>query len=304
MGKLLQGKSIAQEIHTLTSQEIREIKEKFCVEPTIAIIAVSTEDPLKNAEINLHSELATQLGINVKAVMLDEATEETQVINIIQQFNNDNSIQGILVLLPLPDHIDPEKILSSVSNSKELEGLNEIKNMDSLYLGKQICVISSIFTILKDIQIDIFKCNTVLLIEDYILESNIVIKKLINLASTLNIPLKMVTTTNKNVKEITTKADLLFVSIETPEFVDEHYVKEGSVIIDFNPILVGEKYSHEKKKIVPILKSGLNIDPLLKKAKYVSPSLGGVGPITLAILMRNFVHNCNNFFRANILEPI
>ena len=296
MGILLQGKSIAQEIHKLTSQDINQIKEQYGVEPSIAIVAVGKDDPLKNSEVKLHSELAMQLGINVKEELLDELTEESQLINVIQKLNIDNSIQGIMVLLPLPEHIDSDKVLSSIAYSKELEGLNEQKDIKTLYLGKQISVISAILTMLKNINIDLFNSKNVLLIEDSILNTNAVIKRLIKLASYLKIPLEIAETGNSNCKKITNQADLLFVSVETPELVNAFHIKEGSVVIDFNPILVGKKYSEEKKKIVPILKSGLNVDSLLNKAAYVAPSLGGIGPIALAILMRNFVHNCKEFF--------
>lgn len=293
MGNLLQGKEIAKEIHKQTSKDIQEITEKLGTEPNIAIITAGETNALKDSEIKLHADLAVQLGIKVKKIILDENAQEDQLIQAIQLCNDDPSVQGILVLLPLPVHIDQEKVLSSISPNKELEGLNEEKDLNTLFNGRQISTISSLFTLLKSIEFDIFSSKNVLVIEEKILQENSVVRKLINLAEKLGITVEIVTTDNRNSKELCKHGDLLFISVDTPDLIDEQYVKEGSVVIDFNPICVGETFSQEKQAIVPVLKSGVNADSVLNKAKYLVPNLGGIGPIALATLMRNFVHNCH-----------
>jgi methylenetetrahydrofolate dehydrogenase (NADP+)/methenyltetrahydrofolate cyclohydrolase len=294
MGILFYGKTIAQEIHESIKSEIANIKERVGIEPTMAMIKLDKEDSLKMAEVRLHTNIANQLGIRVKEFVLDPQTPEAALIELIQQCNADPTIHGILVLLPLPDHIDQDAVLLAISKEKELEGLTGLE-------GKESNVLSALMRILKEIDFNIFKNNCVFLSDESTLKYNAVIKKVLEKAISLKIAVTPVTKEAANVHAVTRKADLLAVSLQTPEIIDKEYIKDDAVVIDFNPILMGEKFCEKRGVMVPIIKSSLNVDSLLARAKYVLPATGGIGPVTLASLMRNFLYN---YKRATFAKEI
>jgi methylenetetrahydrofolate dehydrogenase (NADP+) / methenyltetrahydrofolate cyclohydrolase len=293
MGNLLLGRSIADKINQLTRNDIAALKKNNHIQPLLVIISTGESNPRLIYEVILHEKLALDLGINVKKIILDASIEENKLLEIIEQCNKDNQVHGILVLLPLSDHINQNRILSSVDQAKELEGLNETKRIDTIFEGKHICIISSMFTLLESVGYDLLSGKNILLIDDNILESNLVVIKLLKLAASLNIIIETVKSSEKNIHEITTQADLLLFSLIEPETIDKKYFNENAIAIDFNPITVGETYSEEKGRVVPLLKTCLNVESVLAKAKHVAPSLGGIGPIVLAYLMRNVVFNCH-----------
>lgn len=291
MGKLLMGDSIAQKLNELTHNEVNEIKLKTRIEPGMAIITTEDGGLLKKSEFILHADFATHLGVNVRKFMLPKNAKENQILDIIQQCNRDKNIHAILPLLPLPDHIDQAKVISTIVEEKEIEGLREKKDISNLFEGKHISVLSSLLIMMKSIDYDIFAKKNVFLVEDDTLRKNAVVIRLLELISNLKIYIEAVTSKDENFEEITSKADLLMVSMRTPEFIDEKYIKKDAVVIDFTPVTVGEKFSEKRGRIIPILKSSLKVESVLHKAKYVAPHLGGIGPITLAVLMRNFVYS-------------
>lgn len=297
MGNLLYGRDIAQKIHNEITAEIKSIYDVTKIEPTIAIITVGKGNALKMAEIKLHSDLAMKLGIKPHEIILEQTASEDQLVDVITNCNTDSLIHGILLLLPLPEHINQTRVLSMISMSKELEGLNEVKNKKNIFDGKQICVISAMLMLLNSVNLDIFNTKNVFIVEDNILEENSVVQKIVELSKELCIPINMLVTSDKNAHSISREADLLAISVETPNFVDEKYVKDRAVIVDFNPIQIGEEYSKEKGKIVPVLTSGVNIESVIHKVKYIVPSIGGIGPISLANLMKNFLFNYKNIVK-------
>lgn len=284
MGTLFYGKTIAQEIYEFVKSEIDKTKAKSGIEPVMAMIKLDKEDSLKMAEVRLHTNLASQLGIRTREFVLDPQTPEKTLIELIQRCNKDPAIHGILVLLPLPDHLDQYAVLSAIAKEKELEGLNEGG-------GKESNVLRALMRVLKEIDFDLFKNKCVFLSDESTLKLNAVIKGVLKKTLSLNIDVTAITKETANVHAITRKADLLAVSLQTPEIIDKEYIKKDAVVIDFNPILIGEKYCEKKNAMIPIIKSSLNVDSLLTEAKYVLPATGGIGPVTLASLMQNFLQN-------------
>lgn len=291
MGSLFYGKPIAQEIQDFVKDEISKIRRVSKIEPVMAMIKLDREDSLKMAEFRLHSTLGNQLGIAIREIVLDPATPEDQLIRVIRDCNANPSIHSLLVLLPLPDHIDQEKVLAAISPEKELEGLNENKNRSNFFEGKQSNVLAALLKVMNAMQVDIFHSKCVFIADDSTLKYNAVIKRVLERARSLQIPLTAVTKETDHVEKITQEADLLAVSLQTPEIIDKNHIKDSAIVIDFNPILIGEKYCEKRGAMVPLIKSSLNVDSLLTKAKYVLPATGGIGPITLANLMRNFLYN-------------
>lgn len=284
MGSLLYGKTVAQGIHEFVKSEIHAIKAQSKIEPVMAIIKLDKENSLRMAEVRLHTQLANQLGIGVEEILLSCQTDEEELLDVIQKCNNNPQIQGILLLLPLPDHIDQDRVLAAISKDKEIEGLKEGEN-------KQSSVLAALLDVMKWIDFDLWKNSCVFIADESTLKYNAVIRKVLEKAKQLQIVVQIVSREDPHAQEITRQADLLAVSLQTPETIDAHYIKKDAVIIDFNPILVGERFCEKKGVMVPIIKSSLHVESLLPKAKYVLPTVGGIGPVALANLMRNFLYN-------------
>ena len=290
MGELLKGKPIADEIDQDSREELAELREEFGVEPRLAIISAGYES-LKQREIILHVDAARKLGIASTTQTLGDDATEDELVAAITRANADTATHGILVLLPLPDHVDQERVLQGIAPEKELEGLRDPDDDGSLPPEKKASTIAAVLALLKEVDFNMLSERAVLIIEDDILEKNHVIVKLIELTEQLDLPLEVVRTSDPNARSIAGSADVLLVSVAKPDSVDGAFIKKDAVVIDFNPIVVGEKYSESKKAVVPILKNGVDLDAALARARYVAPSRGGVGPIALAMMMRNFIAN-------------
>ena len=128
--------------------------------------------------------------------------------------------------------------------------------------------------------------------EKHTLTGNPVVMQILKLASKLRIPLEICLPEDSNVRALTQQADLLIVSVDTPKFIDASFIKKGAILVDFNPLIIGEEYSEKAGRIVPIFSSSLDMDSLMKKAKNIVPTLGGVGPVALSFLLKNVVYNC------------
>lgn len=290
MGELLKGKRIADEINEESREELAELRQDLGVVPMLAIITAGHES-LKQREIALHDAVAQKLGIATTTQALAADVAEEELIAAIEAANIDASVHGILVLLPLPEHINQERILQSISLAKELEGLQEAELNHSQPSEKKASTIAAVMALLKEVNFNVLSERAVLLIDEELLEKNHVIVKLVELTKALNLPLEVVRTCDPAAKSLASSADVLLVSVSKPESVGENFIKQGAVIIDFNPIVVAEQYSETKKAVVPILKNGVDLDAVMDRAQYVAPSRGGVGPIALAMMMRNFIAN-------------
>jgi len=289
MGTLFNSKLIASEIQDSVGDEIWKIRQLFKIEPVIAMIILDHEDSLKMAELGIYSALGNQLGITIREIILDPSIVEDQLIRVIYKCNANPSIHGILVLSPLPKHIDQEKVLSTISPNKEIEGFNENKNQSD-FEGKQNSVWAALLKVTSAIQLDIFNSQCVFILDNFTL-CNATMKKILEKTRFFQIPPTIVTKETDHVKEITQKADLLAVSLQTPGIIDKNYIKDDATVIDFNHIIIGEKYCEKKCAVIPLTKSSLNVDSLLTKAKYVLPAADGIEPVSLAHLMRNFLYN-------------
>jgi 5,10-methylene-tetrahydrofolate dehydrogenase/methenyl tetrahydrofolate cyclohydrolase len=242
----------------------------------------------------------------VQSTILDKDAPEGDLIREIRKANADPSVHGILVLLPLPVHFDQEAIFQVIAPEKELEGLlgsDSDGNLNDELEGesaegrlddgnkKQSSTITAVRMLLESIDYEVARSRNVFLTEDDI-RDNPLVARLLRMSSRVNVPVAVATTLDPNVRTITRNADLVLVSLASPEVVDDTFLKSGAVVIDFNPVMVGEKYSETKKRVVPVLKNGVNVAAALRRARFVAPSVGGVGPISVATMMRNLVLNC------------
>lgn len=293
MDIVINGSLVAQEMALVTAAQVESVKQKYGVNPSIAFITAAKDNPAKLSELALHTNAAKKVGLEVREFILDESVSEDEVLKWIDTLNTDENVHGILAILPLPAHINEEAILLRVAAAKELEGLRETKtNIKELFQGRQIGVLSGLISLLQSVNYDIYANYNVLIMEEHTLTGNPVVVQILELASKLNFPLEICSPGDANVQELTRKADLLIVSVDTPKFINESFIKKGAILVDFNPLIIGEEYSEKKGRMVPIFGSSLDMDSLAKKAKNVIPTLGGIGPVALSFLIRNVVYNC------------
>lgn len=297
MSQVLSGRKIADEINQEVAERVAMLRQENGAAPRLALLTVGQGDSLKQSEFLLHEAAARNIGIDVRSTVLpDDATEE-DLIAAVRNENQDPDTHGILVLLPLPEHIDQEKVFGEIAPNKELEGALDDDNDEPFDFddidtvnGKQGTTITAVRTLLESIDYDIPHSRNVFVTEDHI-RDNPLVGRLLRMSERVNVPVAIASTTEPNVREITRNADLVLVSVSSPEIIDDTYLKKGAVVIDFLPVMVGEKYSRKKGRTVPILKGGVNVEAALRKASHVAPALGSTGPIMVAMMMKNLVLN-------------
>ncbi|MFK4011505.1 tetrahydrofolate dehydrogenase/cyclohydrolase catalytic domain-containing protein [Bacillus cereus] len=298
---IIQGKEVQLPILQKLQTEVLELQKNNIV-PGIAIIKVNGGELLTDTNFSLHVNLAKKLGYMVKEDVLPYSITEEELIKVIEKYNYDDSIHGIIVLIPLPDHINVVNVINSISPNKEIEGLHPY-NASGLFptsnseINVPMCVPHAVLEVLSYYGISLEKANVVILMDWSFLSSNPIANMVARIGAVTILPseapIKIINTKTDNIKEHCKEADLLIVSTEQVDFVKEDWVKPGACVIDFNPVQVGIKESivHPGKKL-PVLKGGVDVESVQKVAKWVSPVAGGVGPVMLAMLMRNVLLSC------------
>lgn len=269
MGKIIDGKSIAGAIKDRIKNEIinRGIK------PGLAVVLVGG-NPASQIYVNSKEKAAIALGIRSDIRRLSEKTTKDDLLKVINELNNDASINGILVQLPLPKHINEFDIFCEISPKKDVDGLNP-SNMGAFFLGKQPnfypCTPSGIMELIKSTGIEIKGKNAVV-----IGRSNIVGKPIAHMLMKEDATVTICHSKTKDIKFFTREADILIAALGKPEFISADMVKKGAVIID-----VG--INRTENGIV----GDVDFENVKDIAGYITPVPGGVGPMTIAMLMRN-----------------
>jgi methylenetetrahydrofolate dehydrogenase (NADP+)/methenyltetrahydrofolate cyclohydrolase len=301
MNQLLYGREIAADINEETREALQSIAAEYGVSPKLRLLTADEGDTLKRAELLLHEEVARNLGIQVETQILGKDATDEELLDLIELANGDPGVHGILVLLPLPPHMDQDRLFQAISPAKELEGqLEGEDDIDILDFGdidtlnsKQSTILTAVRTLLQAIEFDLPKSRNVFITESTI-RDNPFVDRLVRMTERISVPVAIVTTDDPNARAVVKNADLVVVSVSSPELIDDTYLKRGAVVIDFLPVMVGEKYSEKKQRMVPILKGGVNADAALRKASFVAPALGSIGPIIVAMMMHNLMINCKN----------
>lgn len=271
MAKLIDGKLISTQIKD-------ELKLKVANEnlkATLAVIQVGN-DPASSVYVGNKKKACEYIGIGSKAYELPEETTEEELLEIIDELNKDDSINGILVQLPVPKHINEKKIIDSISPKKDVDGFHP-ETVGNLCIGNDgflSCTPAGVIELLKRSNIEIEGKECVV-----IGRSNIVGKPMSLLMLQENATVTVCHSRTKNLKEIAKEADILIVAIGKPEFITADYVKEGAVVID-----VGIHRNEGNK-----LCGDVKFDEVEKIASKITPVPGGVGPMTIAMLMSNCV---------------
>lgn len=276
---ILDGKNVSARVKERVKFEALNLKNQG-IEPALAVILVG-EDKASQTYVAA-KEKACNL-CEIKSVMhrLSESTTQSELIALIDVLNLDDGIDGILVQLPLPKHIDTNKILETISPAKDVDGFAAI-NVGKLASGLDgfvPCTPLGIMEIFKAYDINLEGKNAVV-----IGRSNIVGKPMANLLLNANATVTVTHSKTRNLKEICTGADILVAAIGRADFVTANMVKDGAVVID-----VGINRMDDGK-----LKGDVKFDEVAPKCSFITPVPGGVGPMTIAMLLSNTIKSAKN----------
>ena len=272
MAFLIDGKKISTEIKDEVKAKVAELKEQG-VEVCLAVVQVGN-NPASCVYVNNKKKACEYVGFRSVSHELPEETTEAELLALIEDLNNDDSVNGILVQLPLPKHMDENKVIDAISPYKDVDGFH-LMNVGALSTGQKgfiSCTPYGIIELLKRSNIEIEGKHCVI-----IGRSNIVGKPMGMLLLRENGTVTTVHSRTKNIKEITKQADILVAAIGKPRFVDDTYVKEGAVVID-----VGINRDENNK-----LCGDVDFEKVEPIASAITPVPGGVGPMTIAMLMKN-----------------
>ena len=274
MAKLIDGKRISAEIKDELKREVAEWKEKG-KEAARAVIQVGN-DPASSVYVRNKKRACEYIGIGSLNYELPEETTEAELLDLIAELNAKKEVSGILVQLPLPKHMDEDKVIRAIDPAKDVDGFHP-QNVGALVIGQKgfvSCTPAGIIELLKrnDIEIDGKHCVVVG-------RSNIVGKPMALLMLRENATVTVTHSHTANLKEICKQADILIVAIGKNQFITADYVKEGAVVID-----VGIHRDENNK-----LSGDVKFDEVEPLASAITPVPGGVGPMTIAMLMNNCV---------------
>jgi methylenetetrahydrofolate dehydrogenase (NADP+)/methenyltetrahydrofolate cyclohydrolase len=272
---ILDGKALSKKIQENIALKIEELKNKYNKVPGLAVILVG-EDPASKVYVSRKEKMATKAGMLSKQYKMPDTIQESELIDLVESLNKDDSIHGILVLLPLPKHIDTNKIIMTVLPEKDVDGFHPV-NMGKLLSGIDPyaipCTPLGIMSLLKEYNIDLKGKETVV-----IGRSNIVGKPISILLLAEHSTVTICHSRTKNIPEICKRADVIIVAIGKEKFLKADWVKPGAVIID-----VGTN----KNPDTGILCGDVDFDNVKEIASHITPSPGGVGPMTIATLLSN-----------------
>ncbi len=276
MAKIIDGKKISQEIKA-------ELKEKVAVlkaagkTGALAVIQVG-EDPASSVYVRNKKNACAYIGIESLAYELPESTTEAELLKLIEELNQKEEVKGILVQLPLPGHICEDKVIQAISPKKDVDGFHP-QSVGAMTIGEKgflSCTPAGIIQLLKRSDVDMEGKHCVV-----IGRSNIVGKPMALLMLRENATVTIAHSRTKNLPELCKQADILIVAIGKPRFIGAEYVKEGAVVID-----VGIHRNENNK-----LCGDVKFDEVESIASAITPVPGGVGPMTIAMLMSNCVQS-------------
>lgn len=274
MYTLIDGKAIAQEIKNECKEKAAFLKEQG-ITKTLAVIQVGS-DPASSVYVRNKKNACAFVGIESLSYELPDTTSEEELLSLIRELNDNSKVNGILVQLPLPSHIDEDKVIQTISPTKDVDGFH-IQNAGALATGEKgfvPCTPLGVIELLKRSNISIEGKHCVVLGR-----SNIVGKPMAQLLLKENGTVTICHSKTTNLKELTRQADILVVAIGKPKFVDASFVKEGAVVID-----VGIHRNENNK-----LCGDVNFDDVAPHTSAITPVPGGVGPMTIAMLMKNCI---------------
>lgn len=272
MAKIINGKELSNKIKRQIENETRKLSIN-CNKPVLSVVLVGS-DPASKVYVNNKKKACLEVGFESKEYLLPEQTTETELLNLIEKLNNDESVNGILVQLPLPKHLDEKLIIEKINPLKDVDAFNTV-NVGKIMIGNHNflpCTPAGIIEILNSENINISGKHCVI-----VGRSNIVGKPLAMLLLHNDATVTICHSKTQNLKNICREADILIVAVGKAKFINKDYVKENAVIID-----VGINRDSSGT-----LCGDVDFNDVVNVASYITPVPGGVGPITIAMLMKN-----------------
>ena len=280
MAKILDGKAVSQRVKNALKDETEKFVEKYGIKPGLAVVIVG-DDPASRVYVNSKKKACAEIGYYSEEHALPESTTEDELLSLVEKLNGDEKIHGILVQLPLPKHIDEEKIINAINPKKDVDAFHPV-NVGKIMIGNfdfLPCTTAGVMELIDDSGIDLTGKNCVV-----VGRSNIVGKPQAMLLLHKNATVTICHSKTKNIKEITKNADVLVAAVGRAQMFDGDYIKDGAVVID-----VGMNRLENKKLV-----GDVDFESAEKKASYITPVPGGVGPMTIAMLMKNTLTAAKN----------
>ena len=279
MTEIIDGKQLAKKTREKLKYEVEDLKKEG-IQPKLAVIMVG-DNSASQIYVRNKSKACNDVGIEFEEYLLPGTTKQEELLDVIEKLNNNKEINGILLQSPIPDGLDINEAFRKISPEKDVDGFHPV-NVGKLVLGQDTFVSCTPYGIMKmfeEYNIDLEGKNAVV-----IGRSNIVGKPMSQCLLNKNATVTICHSRTRNLPEITKNADILVSAIGRPEFVTADMVKDGAVVID-----VGINRTAEGK-----LKGDVDFENVSKKASYITPVPGGVGPMTIAMLMNNVVKASKN----------
>ena len=278
---IIDGKKIAETLRQKLKKEIVEIKSSFKSAPGLTVILVG-EDPASKIYVRNKEKFSKEIGINSEVIKYPENIEEKEVLNKIIELNKNKKVSGILVQLPLPKHINKQKVIETILPEKDVDGFHPINvgNLSSGYDSKIPCTPLGCLILLKEVEKNLSGKHAVV-----IGRSNLNGKPMAQLLLKENCTVTITHSKTKDLKSQCNKADIVIAAVGKPKFVKGDWVKKNAIVID-----VGINKTSDG------IVGDIDFNEVSKVARAITPVPGGVGPMTIACLLRNTVE-C--FKRAN-----
>ena len=287
MADIIDGKAFAAKIRAEVKEDSDKLISQKQVDPCLAVVLVG-ENPASKVYVGQKTKMAAECNIKTKDYKLDASTDQETLLKLIDDLNNDGSVHGILVQLPLPKQIDERKVIDAIVVEKDVDGFHAI-NAGRLSIGGDMlkkafipCTPLGSLLLLKD-QIEDLKGKSAVVIG----RSNIVGKPMSQLLIEESCTVTVVHSKTKEIEKVCSQADIIVAAIGRAEMINSKWLKDGAVVIDvgINRISVTKEDGSEGSKIV----GDVDFDSASEKASKITPVQGGVGPMTIACLLRNTV---------------
>lgn len=274
MGEIIYGNEVAKSVKDTLKKDLDRLKQEHKRLPKLAVVLVGN-NVASLSYVTGKEKACKEIGMENELLRFEETMREEQLLEVVEQLNQDNSVDGILVQLPLPKHINESKILNAIDPKKDVDGFHPM-NIGKLLLqedGFLSCTPKGILRLLESIGMKDLSGKKAVVIG----RSNIVGKPVAQLLLNRHATVTICHSRTEHIEEITSQADILIVSVGSPRLVKANWVKEGAVVID-----VGINRDENQK-----LCGDVDFEDVKEKASYITPVPKGVGPMTIAMLLEN-----------------
>lgn len=275
MGNIMSGKELAK----LIEDEIKSIAKGCIIRPSVALINIGN-DPISEKTIKAKEEACNRVGIYFRYHQFEEDTPELTIINKIKELNNDDYVNGIMINLPIPERYNEKRLLNTIINSKDIDGLTDI-NIGRLISGRKSitpCTVLGIMELLNNYNVDLDGKDVVI-----VGKGKLVGRPLINVLLNAGATVTVCHSRTENLKKHTSRADIIISATGFRNLITADMVKEGAVVVDAGCV-------YEDGQIY----GDVDFDKVSKKASLITPQAGGVGPMTIAMFLKNIILCYNN----------